>query len=60
MVPAALMDQVMTIFCFSKEDDRDHLRDELLDVLAPWWAAMEAMVLLAAEEGLPDAASFEI
>lgn len=60
MIPASLMDEVMTIFTTRNREEHDHLRADLEDVLNPWWAAMTAMILIVAEEGLPDAQAFEL
>jgi len=60
MVPAALMDEVMTIFDTRSRDDYIRLRAEIADVLDPWWDALAAMILMAAEEGLPNAETYEV
>ncbi len=60
MIPAALMDEIMTIFTTRSRAEHDRLRADIVDVLAPWWAAMTNMILMAAEEGLPNAETYEV
>ena len=54
------MDEVMTIFDTRSRDDYIRLRAEIADVLDPWWDALAAMILMAAEEGLPNAETYEV
>ena len=60
MIPAALMDEVMTIFTTKSEEDNALLRSQLGEILDPWWDAMLAMIIVVAEEGLPNAETYEL
>lgn len=60
MIPEALMGEIMSLFQTNGPEDYERLRNALIDVIYPWWAAMTAMILLAAEEGLPSAETYEV
>ena len=53
MIPTQMMINLLDMFHFDSEDDYRQMFDKLFDVIEPWWAALETIVELVVEEGIP-------